>query len=373
MIVVVAFDWNRDGDMDLVVAQEDGRVALVEHTGRVIEGLPQFIPPRFFQQEADDLKFGALSTPVGVDWDGDGDDDLVSGNTAGYIGFLENLGGDPPKWNVPRYLTADGEPIRIQAGANGSIQGPAEAKWGYTTINVADWDHDGDLDILGNSILGKVVWWQNVGTRTQPQLSAARPIEVEWAGPPPKPEWTWWTPGAKELAPQWRTTPVVADWTGDGLNDLAMLDHEGYFSLFERTRKNGKLLLLPSRRVFQGRNGCEFDSAGKKLNNDNGLLRLNVGEAGKSGRRKLSAADWDGDGKLDLLVNGRNANWLRCVSRSSDAIVFVDEGELDTRKLAGHDTSPTTVDWDGDGVRDLVVGAEDGCFYFKRNPRSVAK
>ena len=33
------------------------------------------------------MKFGALATPVGFDWDGDGDDDIVSGNTAGYIEF----------------------------------------------------------------------------------------------------------------------------------------------------------------------------------------------------------------------------------------------------------------------------------------------
>src|SRR5581483_8726485 len=74
MLVVVAFDWDRDGDADLIVGQEDGRVALIEHTGLVKEGMPQFDEPRFFQQEADGLKFGALSTPVGVDWDGDGDD-----------------------------------------------------------------------------------------------------------------------------------------------------------------------------------------------------------------------------------------------------------------------------------------------------------
>jgi hypothetical protein len=373
MLVVVAFDWDRDGDADLVVAQEDGRVALVEHTGRVVDGLPQFLPPVFFQQEADDLKFGALVTPVGVDWDADGDDDLVCGNTAGYIGLLENLGGNPPKWAAPRYLTADGEPIRIEAGPNGSIQGPAEAKWGYTTLNIADWDHDGLLDVVGNSILGKIVWWRGVGTKANPQLSAAQPVEVDWKGTPPKPAWTWWNPGPRELAPQWRTTPVIADWTGDGLYDLAMLDHEGYLSLFERRRELGALHLLPGRRAFHGQHGCEFESNGKKANDTDGLLRLNIGEAGKSGRRKLSAVDWDGDGRLDLLVNGRNVNLLRNVVQTAEAITLTDVGPLDTRVLAGHDTSPTTVDWDGDGVRDLVVGAEDGCFYFKRNPRASAK
>ena len=45
----------------------NGRVALVEHTGKVRDGLPQFLPPVYFQQEADEVKFGALSTPVGFD------------------------------------------------------------------------------------------------------------------------------------------------------------------------------------------------------------------------------------------------------------------------------------------------------------------
>ena len=73
--------------------------------------------------------------------------------------------------------------------------------------------------------------------------------------------------------------------------------------------------------------------------------------------------DWNGDGRYDLLVNSENVNLLINSSQSGPPWHFTDAGPLSNRKLAGHTTSPTTVDWDGDGVRDLLVGAEDGYLY----------
>jgi hypothetical protein len=354
MIVPVALDWDGDGDLDLVVGQEDGRVALVEHTGKVAGGLPVFAAPRFFQQQADDVKFGALVTPVAFDWDADGDMDLVCGNTAGYIGWIENLDGAyPAKWAEPKLVEADGRAIRILAGPNGSIQGPCEAKWGYTTLSVADWDQDGLPDLVVNSIWGKVVWFRNTGTRQSPRFAAAAPVEVEWPGRPPKPAWTWWEPRPGELATQWRTTPVVIDWNEDGLPDLVMLDHEGYLALFPRAKRDGKLVLLPPERVFVDAGGAP--------------LRLNAREAGGSGRRKLCFADWDGDGRLDLLANSVNVDFFRNLGQKEGKTVLANQGAVDSRRLAGHTTSPTVVDWNRDGLPDLVIGAEDGYLYYLRN------
>ena len=364
MIVPVAFDWDKDGDFDLIVGDEDGRVALVEHTGKVERGLPVFKAPRYFQQEAKDLKFGALATPTAIDWDGDGDQDILCGNTAGYIGYFENLGGYPLKWAAPRLLNTHtvtnagrprpAGPIRIQAGPNGSIQGPCEAKWGYTTLTAGDWDGDGLPDIMVNSIWGKVVWYKNIGTRKQPKLAEAKSVEVEWPGKPPKPAWNWWNPQGKELVTQWRTTPVMVDFNQDKLMDLVMLDHEGYLAFFERRLLSGKRRLKPGRRIF-------VDEKGNPI-------RLNPRRAGKSGRRKIVLVDWDGDGKLDILANSRNADWWRNLGTKNGKTILKNQGLLYPRNVAGHTSSPTVVDFNKDGVPELLVGAEDGRLYYA--PRS---
>ncbi|MCU0748363.1 MAG: VCBS repeat-containing protein [Akkermansiaceae bacterium] len=358
MIVPVAFDWDRDGDMDLICGDEDGRVAFIENTGRfAADASPVFEKPSYFKQEADTLKCGALATPVGFDWDGDGDMDLISGNTAGYIEFFENLSGKDvaiPKWNAPVRLEADGKTFRVMAG-NRSIQGPAEAKWGYTTLNIADWDGDGLPDIVFNSILGEVQWLRNVGTRTRPILASPLPVEVDWEGPQPELKWGWLKPQGKGILTQWRTTPVVHDFNDDGLPDLAMLDTEGYLTFFERTNEG----LKSPWRAF-------VNEAGQPL-------RLNPGEAGRSGRRKLCVTDWDGDGRFDFLLNSANADFLQQVGEKDGKWVMKSAGTLADRNIEGHDVSPTVVDFDGDKIPDFLGGAEDGRFYIMRNPRAGAK
>jgi len=374
MITPTAIDWDKDGDFDLIVGDEDGRVALVENTGKLrADRIPQFLAPRYFQQEAEDLKCGALATPVGFDWDDDGDYDILSGNTAGYILFFENLSGagvEKPRWAAPQFVEAAEKVIRIQAGKNGSIQGPCEAKWGYTTLSVADWDGDGLPDVVANSILGKVQWYRNVGTRVKPRLAEAKPIEVEWSDAQPTLAYGWLRPEGKALLTQWRTTPVAVDWDKDGLMDLVMLDQEGYLAWFQRAKRDGKLVLQAPRRAFTGENFSVSDSRHTPVVTSAGLIRLNNGIAGKSGRCKLCITDWDADGKFDLLVNSANANFIRQAMAHDGQFFFRDEGLLVPENIEGHDVSPTTVDFNGDGVPDFIGGAEDGRFYYLRNPKT---
>ncbi len=170
--------------------------------------------------------------------------------------------------------------------------------------------------------MGKILWYKNIGTKNNPRLASAKPVEVEWNGKNLKPSWFWWTPKGKNLSTQWRTTPLIFDWNKDGLMDLIMLDYEGFLAFFERVNKDGEFKLLEGKRIF--------------YNENNELLQLNSKIAGKSGRRKLTIVDWDLDGKLDLLVNSKNVNYLKNISTSSEKVVLKDMGMVSEQILAGH-------------------------------------
>ena len=373
-----AIDWDNDGLMDFMFSQETACAEVCLNTGKLHNGMPVFRSPVYLRAEADKVHCGILVTPAGVDWDGDGDCDIITGNSAGYIAFIENLSGPgvaSPKWAEPKYLSCrpfdasrsaaslggmvSASPIRILAGYSGSIQGPAEAKFGYTCLSVADWNGDGLPDIMVNSIWGKPLVFLNIGTRTKPTLDAKIGVEVEWDGPQPELGYGWYKPQKmdkpKELITQWRTTPVMFDMNRDGLMDLVMLDQEGYLAFFERARRaDGTLFLKHPRRAF---------TCGPKRT----LLRPNNRRGGGSGRRKLSIGDWDGDGMADIILDGRNSKFYRQIEKK-DGVWHFDVGvDMSDQKLNNHSTSPAFVDFDNDGIPEMLLGCEDGFFYHLKN------
>ena len=362
MVTATVADWDGDGHPDFITCEEDARICLYRNTGRVAMGLPVFDAPYRFRQERGEVHFGILATPSVIDWDGDGDQDIITGNSAGYVALIENLSGPKvayPKWASPRLLEADGAPIRIIAGPNGSIQGPCEEKWGYTCLSTGDWDGDGLPDVMLNSIRGEIHWCRNIGTRTAPKLAPPAPVAAEWDGPQPELAWGWLKPnGSKNILTQWRTTPYMIDLDEDGLMDLVMLDVEGYLCLWRRARRNGKLVVLPPERCLVNEQGKPLLLAGR----DTKAGPLS-NYAGGSGRRKFCFTDWTGDGKKDLICNSRNVMLYEFLKKENGKWYFANRGDLDDAILAGHTSNPTHCDFDGDGREELLVGAEDGFFY----------
>lgn len=376
-------DWNKDDYMDLFVSGEDGRVYLVENTGETDDNhTPIMSEPKAFQTPASNVKIDMMAFVQSVDWDGDGDEDIISGSGPGFITYLENLSivkenGEyvqkhdltNPSWARPvRLQTTDGEEIHIIAGVNGSIQGPSEELYSYTCVSVGDWDNDGIKDLMVNSILGRVVWYRGTAEGGL-QFEQARPVEVEWTGETPYPEWNWWKPEGKELVTQWRTIPYMIDLPvednnedgvidkndGDGLMDLVIVDHEGYLSFLERYEaEDGTLKLKEGQRIFK--------------NSDGSPMRMTDGVEGRSGRVMFMLVDYNMDGQLDLISDNEiNAEYAENISSIPGEYRFAESWTLHERQLDDHTVCPTACDWNKDGVPDILMGAEDGHMYYMLN------
>lgn len=79
---------------------------------------------------------------------------------------------------------------------------------------VADWDRDGKQDLLVGSGAGDVFWYKNVGTKKEPILTKPVPL-LGLQGKR-------YVPEATEIGT--RTKPCVTDWNEDGKPDLLVGD-----------------------------------------------------------------------------------------------------------------------------------------------------
>src|SRR5256885_1109820 len=93
-----------------------------------------------------------------------------------------------------------------------------------------------------------------------------------------------------------------------------------------RPTRRGAASPVPGARVSQGVEGPASGGRGKPIAHERGPVRLNAKTAGASGRRKLCFADWDGDGLLDLLINGRNVDLFRGVPAPAGEWAFKPAG-----------------------------------------------
>jgi FG-GAP-like repeat len=139
-----AADWDGDGHLDLVVGNFTGTFYLFKGQGK-----GQFQPvPEELKAGGQPLKIaGAHSDPFVIDWDGDGDLDLLSGSSEGGVQWAENRAGPgkPPSPEAFRPLIEKGPQAAYgQILREADLKGPV----GNTRIWVDDVNSDGKLDIL---------------------------------------------------------------------------------------------------------------------------------------------------------------------------------------------------------------------------------
>jgi hypothetical protein len=112
-----------------------------------------------------------------------------------------------------------------------------------------------------------------------------------------------------------------------------------------------------------------FKGLGKGAFAECQLLLQPNGEPARAGlASSVAIADWDRDGHLDLVVGNINGDvsFLRNASKKARTAFDAPRSLLDDGRLqrVSGDAGPLVVDWDGDGVSDLLVGSNDGSVTF---------
>ena len=143
-------DINGDGFLDLIYGELDGH--LIAYTGSADKGINHFSNQAevLKDENGKSLTPGRFSSPHFVDWDGDGDLDIVSGQVYGGIYYSQNIGDSKqPKWKAfvewqPKIPEASGFLGRDKIQDARKDLKP----WAYTTVCVADYNNDGKLDLI---------------------------------------------------------------------------------------------------------------------------------------------------------------------------------------------------------------------------------
>jgi hypothetical protein len=279
-----------------------------------------------------------------VDWDGDGATDLVRGMNSN-VQLFRNKGTNlDPVFEPGVNLTTGGAdlymPNWLDPQADPPIdrgpQGLGEAEHSWLNPTIVDFDQDGDLDLFVTSQRWQTLYFENTGTRTAPRLAAGR--EVRFANDP------------QEFS--WRSKVSLGDLDANGQMDFVVTsDQDNVFYAYQLAASQPDPAVL------------EFDARHPLTLEDESPVTGWYGGQNNNGDNHSLLVDWDADGDLDLL-NGTlwHVYYYENVGTRHQP-VFRAHGKLQAggQDLAvfRHAGSIDASDWNGDGRLDLVVSTEN--------------
>ncbi len=271
-----------------------------------------------------------ICTMEPIDWDHDGDTDIVLGSEPCAPTVLINQGSNAaPVWDAPRRLQfVDGQPVEYYSidRGRGSVWGPGEYYMERSQPRLADWDGDGVLDMLTGSMGLRQLWLR--GQQVDGELRFEQPVVF--------------TVGGKPLDAAHRVQPAVIDYNGDGRLDLIALDDQNIVTL------------------WPGDGTAELGAGKPMLGPDGQPIQLSSNILGVGhGRKAIDAVDWNLDGSIDLVV-------YQSFNRSGGVVLYLgaaqpmhfDNPIKQHDLLSYHTGGIGLADWDGDGYLDVFTGGD---------------
>ncbi|MBI5664407.1 MAG: VCBS repeat-containing protein [Nitrospirae bacterium] len=200
-------DWNDDGRNDLIIGDSDGKVQVFLNINT--NSHPILHSGKYIRAAGTDIDVGERAAPVADDWNGDGKKDLLAGSMDGAIRVYINAGTDSEPVMKPPYL--------LQAGGGDFNIGSRSAP------RVYDWNSDGLKDILVGEMEGHVYLLINIGTNAAPVFKRAGKLFLRDGNVIRYPD------QGKDA----RSRLFMADWNNDGRADLLLGGRDGRIILYE--------------------------------------------------------------------------------------------------------------------------------------------
>ena len=219
-------------------------------------------------------------------------------------------------------------------GKDNPLRPPLETGQNSTPVLV-DFDQDGDLDLFVGTYASNVLYFQNVGSATQPKYLKPALADDPFENTTFPPTFGY-------------VSPALADLDGDGDFDLVVAERQGLLYYFKNN--SGK---------FAQETGA---------NNPFDGFDLSVAGAAFP---KVTFADIDGDGDLDLWAGRDPAYASNMVEiRNNGDGTFAPPSVPAWPSVYSIDVfnpAPAFGDFDGDGDLDLVLGEGNGTLSYYRN------
>ncbi|HAW50695.1 TPA: hypothetical protein DCX16_07085 [bacterium] len=318
------FDVDEDGLIDLVCGNESGEVWFFRNIGR--KDMPIFASGTHTLVGTITLDVGQNAKPFIVDWDNDGNKDLIVGNVFGnvwvFIATRTDTGAFVPTYKFEERAKVSGSEIDVGF---------------YASPFVINWDRSGGYDLLVGAGSGEIFLFINtkMADSEPPDFNAIQKIGIQG--------------GPEALDVGEYSKPQVVDWNNDGKKDLIVGDKFGKVKLFLNYQS------FTDGGYFQVLKGTVTEN-------------LDVGNFSSPW-----PVDWNNDGKKDLIVGNEFGETIVFLNINTDEAPIFNEGTFATTIGVGKMASPVVCDWNSDGKKDLVVGCESGEVFLFLNINSDNK